>query len=841
MIEVNNLRKKYTSATGEVIAVDDVSLTLGDTGLVFILGKSGSGKTSLLNLMAGLDQADRGSVQALFLPNYGVSETDVLKLSVDQLDIYHNLCMGFVFQDNCLIDNWAVKDNVAISLLQQESSSFVKDPEEQITRILEYVDMAGLMNRRVSELSAGQVQRIAIARALIKNPNVIFADEPTGNLDVKSSRIIFNLLKKISQNCLVVVVTHDENSAYAYGDRIIKMSDGKIIDDGLQSRADDKFELFARCLDDLETESSITGNLENVRIFLCERLLDNIGREQIFRLEARKKVVQENKTIDNTNVRSKNMPFISIAYYVFLNLKDRMARLSIAIFILSISLLFFQVAGHLCFADVGKPISEYLISNGVNGIFLREEVSYYDEYKESHYINCGDSDRVIAYIDSNCKPGQAVGCISQAEVSYGDNAISALLCTQTWECELLEGTLPQNGNEICITDYVAAMLNLDDHFTNVCVSIFDTDFYVCGIINTDYEETQLLARTKMGKQTEMDMHNIEYAYTKILCNEGFMDFLCDSAKHVSVTASDFTKRGEEAYLASSLKFASIKSIDGISRLYGRQPKAVNEILVSLDFAVDHNLLADDEFVGERQYYLRDIQSASYNGAYDGAINMYDILPDVLVVGVAVAENDVDVWVADEVFNTIKMEFYSVKLIDIYQINIHGEHQSDLSKFVTKMYDQGFYVDEPNIVRISQLYELRNQFKAVVAILLIVFFVLTILLSIMFITYYIKDNRRRIGILMALGMGRVSIAKIYMCESLFISALSYVVSLGLSGTVFGVINNYFSKIYELDISIFAQSIWVQFGAFAFILCLGVATVCYPIISMSKERPIKLIKD
>ena len=218
MIEVRQLTKIYPSATA-VTALDEVTFTLPDTGMVFFLGRSGSGKTTLLNLLGGLDGFQSGDIQ--------IDGISLQGLNARQLDAYRNAYTGFVFQEYNLLDELTVAENIALAPeLQQAAVS-----ESVIEQALAAVHLDGFQSRKPGELSGGQKQRVAIARALIKSPKLLLADEPTGALDTENSRQVWDILKELSQDRLVVVVSHDRDYAAQYADRIIELADGRVLTD----------------------------------------------------------------------------------------------------------------------------------------------------------------------------------------------------------------------------------------------------------------------------------------------------------------------------------------------------------------------------------------------------------------------------------------------------------------------------------------------------------------------------------------------------------------------------------------------------------------------------------
>lgn len=219
-MKIESLSKTYKTKGGEVKALDSLSFELPEKGMVFILGKSGSGKTTLLNMLSGLDKADEGSVIEL-------NGIDIAKIGEKERDGYRNSCCGFVFQEYDLIPELDVKENIMLSCRLQGD----KDSEEKVKTALHKVELDGYGERKITELSGGQKQRVAIARAIIKDPRIVFADEPTGALDEQTGESVFELLKGISQSRLVIAVSHDREFATMYGDRIIELSDGKIVSD----------------------------------------------------------------------------------------------------------------------------------------------------------------------------------------------------------------------------------------------------------------------------------------------------------------------------------------------------------------------------------------------------------------------------------------------------------------------------------------------------------------------------------------------------------------------------------------------------------------------------------
>ncbi len=220
MLQTIGLTKIYKPKKGvPVTALEDVSIRFPDTGMVFLLGKSGSGKSTLLNLLGGLDRYDSGEII--------IKGTSSKNFTQQHFDSYRNTYVGFIFQEYNVLEEFSVGANIALAIeLQGE-----KAEDAKINHILQEVDLGDYGNRKPNELSGGQKQRVAIARALVKDPRIIMADEPTGALDSVTGRQVLETLKRLSKDRLVIVVSHDQEFAMKYADRIIELSDGRVIRD----------------------------------------------------------------------------------------------------------------------------------------------------------------------------------------------------------------------------------------------------------------------------------------------------------------------------------------------------------------------------------------------------------------------------------------------------------------------------------------------------------------------------------------------------------------------------------------------------------------------------------
>ncbi len=230
MLELSHIYKNYLTGDHEVQALQGVDLQFRKSEFVSILGPSGCGKTTLLNMIGGLDRYNQGDliIDGVSTKNYGNREWDS----------YRNHSVGFVFQSYNLIPHQSVLSNVEIAL--SLSGVGRKERRERAKKVLEQVGLVDQLRKKPSQMSGGQMQRVAIARALVNDPDIILADEPTGALDTQTSVQVMEILKEISKDRLVIMVTHNPELAEQYSTRIIRMLDGRITGDTMPLTAEEK-------------------------------------------------------------------------------------------------------------------------------------------------------------------------------------------------------------------------------------------------------------------------------------------------------------------------------------------------------------------------------------------------------------------------------------------------------------------------------------------------------------------------------------------------------------------------------------------------------------------------
>ena len=221
MLELKKIKKSYKTGNFVQQALNDVSLQFRKNEFVSILGPSGSGKTTLLNIIGGLDHYDTGDLI--------INNRSTKNYKENDWNAYRNNCIGFIFQNYNLISHISILENVEMGMTLSGVSS--KEKRKRAKDVLKRVGLSEHAHKKPNQLSGGQMQRVAIARALANNPDIILADEPTGALDTKTSEQIMELIKEISKDKLVIMVTHNRELAEKYSTRIVELKDGKLLTD----------------------------------------------------------------------------------------------------------------------------------------------------------------------------------------------------------------------------------------------------------------------------------------------------------------------------------------------------------------------------------------------------------------------------------------------------------------------------------------------------------------------------------------------------------------------------------------------------------------------------------
>lgn len=393
MLEVKNLVKVYKIKGGvETKALDDVSVTFPETGLVFLLGKSGSGKSTLLNMIGGLDRPDSGEIIVKGRSSKNFSQSD--------FDSYRNTYIGFIFQEYNVLNEFNIEQNISLALQLQGK----KNDKEAVNALLKEVDLEGFNRRKPNTLSGGQKQRIAIARALIKQPEIIMADEPTGALDSNTGKQVLETLKKLSKKKLVIIVSHDQDFAEEYGDRIIELKDGKILSDKSKEKVppkalNEKMQIINGNIIDIKNGSELTEadfkqlyqmikkqnkevlistGEENIKVTKkAARITDDGSGE---RFSNTKEVKVKEYDGKNTKFIRSHMPFSRAFKMGASGLKSKPFRLIFTILLSVVSFTMFGVVSTLMFYDQSYSLAKAMENMDRTSESITKKYKYTGQY-----------------------------------------------------------------------------------------------------------------------------------------------------------------------------------------------------------------------------------------------------------------------------------------------------------------------------------------------------------------------------------------------------------------------------------------------------------------------------
>lgn len=536
MIEITGLNKFYQSRRKMHHALKDIHLNLPDKGLVFVLGKSGSGKSTFLNLIGGLDKVSSGAIM--------VDGNNVSAMTEAELVDYRNSCIGFVFQDHHLIDDLTLYQNIKLVLDLQR----IRD-KNLVYKALEQVGLAGYEDRYPGQLSGGERQRVAIARAIVKRPRIILADEPTGNLDGKNAQEIMEILKGLSKDCLVLTVSHNTAEVHANADRIIQLADGQILSDvtrnpdypeGVLLRGDTVF-----CPDDRGmTEGDVT------------RINEGLSQQLVKRFSLRKdKFLPTQLTQERGSCRPFAKTRLVLPKKIALSLiflKRKLLRIGAVALPLALILLVILLSQTYIHFDGNRIIAEQMAKAGQQAVVLSKEISLDGVQKNARRYHATVTEADVQALMATGFDGQTYPILSlsvpvtacknasgikSSYFSYGVVATESLgtVCVDEAFFEERLGQLEYHAQlrqfdplGVVITDYLAdVILATNSKYSGKSYfdllgtyTMADTDLgavKINGIINTNYQDryAELIDRVVSEKETDLAVLYNDEAFQKL--------------------------------------------------------------------------------------------------------------------------------------------------------------------------------------------------------------------------------------------------------------------------------------------------------------------------------------
>lgn len=588
MIKIEKVNKYFNKGKkNQIHVINNTTLEFGKTGLVALLGHSGSGKTTLLNSIGGLDKINKGKIY--------INGQKITKRTSHKVDKIRNLNIGYIFQDYKLLENMTVFDNVAI-VLKMIGIKDKKEIKKRVDYVLESVNMYRYRNRLASMLSGGERQRVGIARAIVKNPNIIIADEPTGNLDSKNSLEIMNIIKAISKDKLVILVTHEVELAKFYASRIIEIVDGKVEKDyenteekDLDYRLDNKIYLkdFEKIENfkqdninlDIYKENEDSLNLKiiikngNIYIESKDKKVEVIDENSIVELvddhykKIDKTIFEQYKynldKITNKNIKPKYSSIYSLPRSIINGVKriinySTLKKILLLGFFISAMFVLYAISN---IAGTLNTKDEDFISRNKNYLEVKipklnvEEFSKYEQSENVNYIFPGDSMVTFAikfdeYYQTSKLDGELTGSLSSI------NMIN--------QSDIKEGRLPKNEQEIVID-----RMTVDKMLKN------NTGIAHAGIKSA----AQLLEKkvTIPNLKSFEIVGIVDLKSPSIYTNESaFYNLLCNSQKSDNLAGIVFnTQNQEENILNYELK------LDTITLKKGRLPENDYEVIVNV--------------------------------------------------------------------------------------------------------------------------------------------------------------------------------------------------------------------------------------------------------------------
>ena len=775
MILLRNVSKTYHTGNSEsVVAINDVSIELPSQGLVSIIGESGSGKTTLLNILSGLDAPDNGRVVAQF----GETNIELSSATEDEMEVFRNLFMGYVFQDYNLLDDFNVNDNVGIVIEQQERLDYEGGAlTERIRDALETVGLPECGARRITELSGGQQQRIAIARCIVKKPKVIFADEPTGNLDSENAEKIMGLFRKISVECLVVIVTHNNTLAKKYSNRIIKLADGAIVED-------------------LEIEP-------------CNNGVEN----------------------GNQSVKEKPLPLKTLLRLTKDSLKVRKARL--IVFSLLFCILSFGVFSISLFVNrsVARTICTFASDEGITRWrpYIEESITTPNGY--SAILQVGRSDSLMSVLNRCFAPETIKFARNNAKILEGNKKIwldySIVEDNSLGNGTLLYGRLPMDEAEVAVPELFCNEYGLGSNAVGKTITIDEVPLTICGVIKSDIRD-----------YSESSSFDKQISH-RFLVSKGFLNYI---ERNADVIWLPYSSVGLWSFSLDKKSQASFAAIDEQMKpeylSEGAMPDNTKDIIVSENYAIVNDFSVDD-FDGLTTLGggFTDLSKLSGN-MFTNTINLHEILPEIHVAGIVF---DVfaraDVSLDSSLFLKLKSEYFSRCYYDSVEL---ATDNGITEKQVNCLLESGILLDNQEVQSIIDADNMLKNLDAVFLPALLLIFSALFFALCLFFSCNIKDNESKIGVMRALGVRKKDVRKMFALEAYMIGGVMSVLGCLLALMAIAVINRRMHLKGCVATSQISISFVTCVIVFVVIFVTTVLTVWVPLHLFLKKRPIDLIR-
>lgn len=763
MIKISDLSKVYkTDKGGTVEALCNINLVLSDRGFVAIVGESGSGKSTLLNIIGAIDTCTTGTIEYISPDKQSFDYTDE-----SERELIRREQISTVLQENFFFDYLSLEENAKLAaLIQGKDESTVN---EKCIELLERMNLGQRLGHKPSELSGGQKQRASIVRGVTRDMNVLIADEPTGAQDTETEISIFELLKSISKDKLVILVTHSVDLAHKYCDRIIELKNG-CISSNVENAPLAEGERSVRFDGNVVYIKNRSTNLDDW--ILLQNCVDKFGTVSVMREETKSEPVAERpfaRQQNNEVKKSGRFGYFGFAFKIF---KKRLAR-TLAMSILS-GMILSVLAFMMSIVSYDKPTLENSIfesNEQSNVVFERQYKAYLSSEYKTTMNTLREEYGSIAY---PVRLNRGVFWkLDGMNKDKPESTVSSMALVREGDRNLIYGSFAENG-ECMITDYTASILfeydsdyNSYEDIVSKGISINGHAVRVSGIIDTDYEKYAEL-KAKQPKSTEEEKRlqiygwNVQYEYNCLYYNadmneqiskDGFYTFAPIHYDKLSADVKTSLPNGKEI----------VKIYEGEREGVIVSEALYNKILSipdKIEVANTSILLGTTSFVIE---------------GYASGVGEDEVYVD----------GDVTLSFLDHAFETPYL-----------MLGLNGEIEP-LRYLEEREYENvsGLYVD---IIRIESIVLIvKNTIPIVILILLALAF-----LCLSSCHSMISDSMTKTtGILRAFGCRKGEILRINAVPCLFVGVVTSVVQIISSVLIFPAINTLLSRIYLIEIDLF----------------------------------------
>ena len=812
MIELKNVSKSYRLANGiEKKALDCVSLNFPDTGLVFVVGKSGSGKSTLLNIIGGLDKEDSGEVI--------VDGKSLKYFKNEDYDYYRNEYIGFVHQEANLIPDYNVYENIMISLKLKG----MKISYEDCDKLLDYLSLNGLGNRNINELSGGEKMRVSIARALVKNPKILICDEPTGSLDLETGNQIFKILKSVSKNRLVIVVTHDINNAKIYGDYLIQIDNGSIISNNLvcETLSNASFRSTRSKLPFKEKFRFAFKNLFNNKVKMFFSLLLTF-------LSLVSLLISLN--FNNTSIAHTQAKTLSDLGYNHITIKKYEHDKSDELMNYHWESYFDE--------DTFNKIEKYLGENYYRKYRIQENGNYLkinynlenfytkkDKYRDPYYYHNGDDDRFVVY------NGENFDIIGRTPTEADEIMIHSYLADLFMHVGIMSNGsyyYPKSYEELLNNKYI----DFGKYKLKVVGIINDGDLREYEYIKNASSFDGMISNIGRGiiikdKTFEKFLEHIMEPSYNIYVSEKFLDsnnYTKDTVMANAILVVDdnkFKTYSESAYLTSSIMAYNGSEFSTFEKLND------NEIIINTNYL---NVISDGEYEKSLKMFIEDNKNATeadflikymkdknvvgnnvsiqfikkdskkeiskYDNLMIKGISLYD---DIMFV----SNNIGNEALTENVLNTeIEVFENDVKKLEIllrlFPTDGHNKKLVENTSFMSSTFISG---------SMNDLFGSIDTYDILFLMLTGIFAVIGFIVLLNYSFSIIRDNTKTIGILRAMGTTKKDINNIFLYQNLFVFLFSFICAIILVLCLKIYENNLISNYFTYNVVLFPLSLKV----------------------------------